>query len=512
MDLKDTGSVEEDRPYSVFTKNEKWFIVVAIAFAGLLGPLTVNIYFPSIPVLVADFKKSTELINLTVTVYMILQGISPMFWATIADRIGRRPITLACMAVSTVSSVGLALVPTSDYWLLLVLRCIQATGSAANTALGAGVVADIAVPAERGSFFGFFYIGPMIGPAVGPAIGGALSDALGWRSVFWFLAILSAICGVVILLFLPETLRVLVGDGSIPPPRLNKALLPFIGRKQRRSRRDLDGVNLNLNSGPTTPSNKSLSNPFVLLTYPDVLTLLIFTGVFYAVYMSVASSISTLFKEAYPWLNQTQIGLCYLSVGSGMLASSVGTGRMLDWDYRRMRDRIIKEREAKRREGGLSDKKNANAERDGGINFIDDFPIELARLRTMPVFSFFFIVVLLGYGWCIQAKVSIAVPLIMQFLIGYLFNAVMNAASTLLIDLVPSQGSSITACNNLVRCFLGAAVISVISIILDAVKPGWTHVILAGLCIAVCPLLYVEIRWGPVWRERRRKRMALRES
>lgn len=137
--------------------------------------------------------------------------------------------------------------------------------------------------------------------------------------------------------FLPETLRVLVGDGSIPPPRLNKALLPFIGRKQRRSRRDLDGVNLNLNSGPTTPSNKSLSNPFVLLTYPDVLTLLIFTGVFYAVYMSVASSISTLFKEAYPWLNQTQIGLCYLSVGSGMLASSVGTGRMLDWDYRRVR-------------------------------------------------------------------------------------------------------------------------------------------------------------------------------
>lgn len=130
-------------------------------------------------------------------------------------------------------------------------------------------------------------------------------------------------------------------------------------------------------------------------------------------------------------------------------------------------------------------------------------------------------------------------------LVGYLFNAVMNAASTLLIDLVPSQGSSITACvsspsftipscydlqcviiclpdssfigrsciqNNFIRCFLGAAVISVISIILDAVKPGWTHVILAGLCIMVCPLLYAEMKWGPLWRERRRKRMALRES
>lgn len=63
--------------------------------------------------------------------------------------------------------------------------------------------------------------------------------------------------------------------------------------------------------------------------------------------------------------------------------------------------------------------------------------------------------------------------------------------------------------NNLIRCFLGAAVISVINIILDAVKPGWTYVILAGLCIGVSPLLFVG--WGPVWRERRRKRMALRE-
>lgn len=66
--------------------------------------------------------------------------------------------------------------------------------------------------------------------------------------------------------------------------------------------------------------------------------------------------------------------------------------------------------------------------------------------------------------------------------------------------------------NNLIRCFLGAAVISVINIILDAVKPGWTHVILAGLCIAISPLLFVEMRWGPVWRERRRKCMVLRES
>lgn len=92
---------------------------------------------------------------------------------------------------------------------------------------------------------------------------------------------------------------------------------------------------------------------------------------------------------------------------------------MLDWDYRRIRDKMMREREGKGREGGFSDKKDVagiDVEKGGDINFIDDFPIEMARLRTMPVYSFFFISVLLGYGWCIQAKVSIAGPLIMQFL------------------------------------------------------------------------------------------------
>lgn len=39
------------------------------------SPLTANIYFPAIPTLADAFHKSVELINLTVTMYMVLQGI-----------------------------------------------------------------------------------------------------------------------------------------------------------------------------------------------------------------------------------------------------------------------------------------------------------------------------------------------------------------------------------------------------------------------------------------------------
>jgi Na+/melibiose symporter-like transporter len=60
----------------------------------------------------------------------------PMIWGTISDYWGRRPIMLACLTTLALSCVGLALVPTSSYWLLMLMRGLQAAGSASTVALG----------------------------------------------------------------------------------------------------------------------------------------------------------------------------------------------------------------------------------------------------------------------------------------------------------------------------------------------------------------------------------------
>ena len=65
-----------------------------------------------------------------------LDVVAPMFWGTIADKVGRRPIFLACLLTLCLSCVGLALTPTNAYWLLVFLRCLQAAGSASTIALG----------------------------------------------------------------------------------------------------------------------------------------------------------------------------------------------------------------------------------------------------------------------------------------------------------------------------------------------------------------------------------------
>ncbi|KAF9476062.1 MFS general substrate transporter [Pholiota conissans] len=476
-DLPATTPPQEE--YSRFTKGEKWFIVCFTSFVGVFSPLTANIYLPALPTLSVAFHKSTELINVTVTVYMVLQGVAPMLWGPVSDHVGRRPISATCLLILTLACIGLALVPTSDFWLLILLRCLQAAGSASTIAVGAGVVGDISTRAERGSFFGVFTIGPMVGPAIGPVIGGALSDSLGWRSLFWFLVIAAALCFVIIILFQPETLRSVTESSRAEIPIIYKPVLPIIGRGRR---------------SPPPPSSapkvKVPKNPFALFLNPDVDVLLFLSAIGCAVYYGIIATISTLFVTAYPYLTETTIGLCYLSIGGGMIVGSTLTGRILDKEYRRFKAKA----EARFGEGAV----NMNQE--------ENFPLEKARLRLMPVYIAVMAACCAGYGWAVQTRVNIAVPLILHFIFGFTGIAIMNVASTLIIDLIPGQSSSVTACNNLIRCTLSAVLVSVIEFILKGIGIGWTYVLFAGILLCCIPAVYLSIMIGPKYRVKRQRK------
>ena len=56
------------------------------------------------------------------------------------------------------------------------------------------------------------------------------------------------------------------------------------------------------------------------------------------------------------------------------------------------------------------------------------------------------IIVTVGLGWCYEARTHIAAPLILLFLNGMMTIALMNMTQTLIVDLMPKQGASITAC------------------------------------------------------------------
>lgn len=368
-----------------------------VAIAGLFSPLPANIYFPAIPTLARVFDRSIADINLTVTIYLAMQGCSPMLWGPLSDRYGRRPSFLICLFILVGSSLGLALCPANAFWLLLLLRAFQAVGCASTISLGAGVIGDIASVEERGGFFGMFNLGPMLAPCIGPALGGVLSERLGWRTIFWFLAIFSAACFVAILLFLPETMRGLVGNGSVGQPRFPRGPLAMVVGREKAVMGERDVP-------PVGDGKKSSVNPFRLLLYPDIALTLVYTGIVYAVNYTIMSTISSSFTVTYPYLTESLVGICYLSSGLGMIVGSTVTGKLLDWDYARLNGPKAEITSV----SDLSGAEAASEKDDLGV------PIEYARLRMSPVLLVVFIASVIGWGWCIQAKTSIAGPLVIQ--------------------------------------------------------------------------------------------------
>ena len=75
-----------------------------------------------------------SLATLTITVYMIVQGITPTFWGSISDVTGRRPVFVGTFIVYLIANIVLAV--STNYAELMVFRALQAAGSVATISIG----------------------------------------------------------------------------------------------------------------------------------------------------------------------------------------------------------------------------------------------------------------------------------------------------------------------------------------------------------------------------------------
>jgi hypothetical protein len=80
-----TTAQSNSPPYSVFSKRKKLFIIFFAAWGGFFSPLSANIYFPALTTLSRHYNVSSTLMNLTLTSYMIFQGLAPTIFGDLAD-------------------------------------------------------------------------------------------------------------------------------------------------------------------------------------------------------------------------------------------------------------------------------------------------------------------------------------------------------------------------------------------------------------------------------------------
>jgi multidrug resistance protein len=195
--------VEISNPYH-YPRRTKWMITTLVAIAGMAAPLGSAIVMPVLLDISHNFHSSATIANLNVAIYMLSMSIFPLWWSSFSETLGRRSIYLVSFVLFVLFGV-LAAVSTSMP-MLIVMRVLSGGAAASVQAVGAGTIADIWEPKERGKAMGLFYLGPLCGPLFAPIIGGAMGEKLGWRSTQWFLVVYGVVMLLGLCFLLPETL------------------------------------------------------------------------------------------------------------------------------------------------------------------------------------------------------------------------------------------------------------------------------------------------------------------
>ncbi|TAQ85666.1 hypothetical protein B7494_g6018 [Chlorociboria aeruginascens] len=456
---------------TIFTRRQKALIITIVSTAATFSGFASNIYFPAIPTIAVDLSVSAELVNLTVTSYMILQALSPTIWGAVADVHGRRSTYICTFVVFIGACIGLA--ETRHYYQLVILRCLQSAGSASTIALGAGVLGDITTREERGGYMGIFQAALLAPVAVGPILGGVFAETLGWKSIFWFLTIYSGAFLIVLILFLPETLRSLVGNGSTPARGLAKPIFSCL-QTHKEFQRPVE-----LSPPPTKKLSVNFLGPITILFSLEAIIIIIFLSIYYTVWQMTITAMSTLFKRTYN-LNELQIGLTFIANGVGSIAGTLSTGKLMDMDYLRVKSSYAGPPE--------------------------NFPLERARLRLIWIWSGLQCSAAIIFGWTVNEHVHISVPIICTFVIGWAATSIQSVVTTFMVDVFPTKSASSTAALNLSRCLMGAGGTAAVLPLTSAIGVGWTFTLLAGVLVVSFGLVGLQMRYGGNWRQKREER------
>jgi hypothetical protein len=221
--------------------------------------------------------------------------------------------------------------------------------------------------------------------------------------------------------------------------------------------------------------------------------ILFISAIMYVNFILIGATLSVLFKEIYGY-DDLVVGLCYLPYGVGCCAVMLLQGYIVDGNYARIAKKLGMSTSPKRGDDML------------------DFPIESARIQPLYPAIIVGAFALIGWGWALEAETTVAVPLVLLFIIGMLVPSSFGVLNTLLVDLNEEAPATAAAANNLTRCLSGAAATAVVDQMFDTLGRGWTFTLLALLMVACLPGLRVLEKFGPRWRAERAKKKAEKQA
>src|SRR5215469_15232623 len=197
---------------------QRWTLILT-SVASLMVGLDLTVVTTALNTIRLDLGASIAELDWTINAYTLTIGVLLLASAAVGDRLGRRRVLAAGLAVFTASSAACALAPSLG--VLIAARAAQGVGTAMVLPQALALLSAAFGPETRGKAMGVF--AGITGLAIlsGPVIGGAVVQGLAWQWIFW----LNVPIGIVMV---PLTLRKLA-EGRGPRTPLDVAGLALSG-------------------------------------------------------------------------------------------------------------------------------------------------------------------------------------------------------------------------------------------------------------------------------------------
>ncbi len=158
-------------------KNSNLFILV-LALANASVVVGMGLITPSITIIKADFNLTSDMVQLTLTVFIIAAGIGQLVFGFLSDRYGRRPILLTGSFLFVASSITSVFSPNILF--LLIMRVIQGLGSAACMSMARVIINDSFNKTEAAEKLSLITAIMVIFPLISLILGGFIAQTIGW--------------------------------------------------------------------------------------------------------------------------------------------------------------------------------------------------------------------------------------------------------------------------------------------------------------------------------------------
>ncbi|PGH07785.1 hypothetical protein AJ79_06173 [Helicocarpus griseus UAMH5409] len=320
LDLAPIPSASDADPYNWPTW-KKIANLVLVAFHACMSTFTAAAIIPAYGHIAEEFHITIPKASYLTSLQIAILGGAPLFWKPLSSRFGRRPIFLLSLICSLVGNVGCAKSPS--YGTMGLCRAITAFFISPAIAIGSAVVTETFFTKERARYMGMWTMMITLGIPVAALLFGFVAHRVGYRWIYWVLAIANGVQFILYLFLGPETLYLRTNPG----PQDSTSTF----KREYISFRRID---------PKPFSVRDFLGPLKLAKYPSVtIPACAYSMIFLFGSVMASVEVPTLFIPKFDF-NPEQLGLQFLGLIIGSIIGEQLGGALSDyWMNRRARQK-----------------------------------------------------------------------------------------------------------------------------------------------------------------------------